>query len=433
LVRAAADALAAGRIPTAFAWCREAAQLEPDAGVRQELEAVRRQALHAGEEPAAGRRLLWAGQDDAARIALDDAVRVARRAGAPIALAGALAGRAELHLLQGRWSEAATQAGESLERAQELGLSAAAVDALVLLARLDALRGDAAGCEHRLADAARLAGSAGTNRLRLASAAGLHLLTRADHPGAVAQLQEAAALARALPAPDGVRVSLLADLAEAQARCGDRDGARAVLDELVALGSGHDATEPHAAGFGAHVVLVAGRVSMLLGVDPDEVRVEAGRVRAATTRRMMPFEAARALLAEGEALRRLRRPTAARPALRRAVEAFGAVGALPWSEHAERELTACGGVVWPAGSGRPASPVDALTPQELQVAQEVAQGRNNVEVAAALFVSRKTVEAHLTRAYRKLGARSRTDLTRILAPHLGTDTSESRPPSWGAG
>lgn len=64
------------------------------------------------------------------------------------------------------------------------------------------------------------------------------------------------------------------------------------------------------------------------------------------------------------------------------------------------------------------SGLDALTPQELRVAQSVAEGLNNIEVAAALFVSRKTVEAHLTRIYRKLGVRSRTELARLLLRDL---------------
>ena len=58
--------------------------------------------------------------------------------------------------------------------------------------------------------------------------------------------------------------------------------------------------------------------------------------------------------------------------------------------------------------------LEDLSPQELQVARIAARGPNNIEVAAALFVSRKTVEAHLTRVYRKLGIRSRTQLARIL-------------------
>ena len=50
----------------------------------------------------------------------------------------------------------------------------------------------------------------------------------------------------------------------------------------------------------------------------------------------------------------------------------------------------------------------------MQVARAIARGMNNAEAAGALFVSRKTVEAHLTRVYRKLGVRSRTDLTRAV-------------------
>jgi DNA-binding NarL/FixJ family response regulator len=63
----------------------------------------------------------------------------------------------------------------------------------------------------------------------------------------------------------------------------------------------------------------------------------------------------------------------------------------------------------PTGDG--ITRLDELTPQELQTARAVGRGLNNVEAAAALFVPRKTVEAHLTRAYRKLGVRSRTELT----------------------
>jgi DNA-binding NarL/FixJ family response regulator len=80
-----------------------------------------------------------------------------------------------------------------------------------------------------------------------------------------------------------------------------------------------------------------------------------------------------------------------------------------------------------AGDGRRqagASRLYELTPQELQIARAVGRGLNNVEAAAALFLSRKTVEAHLTRAYRKLGVRSRTELTRVLLAH---DVSERGP------
>ena len=65
--------------------------------------------------------------------------------------------------------------------------------------------------------------------------------------------------------------------------------------------------------------------------------------------------------------------------------------------------------------GRPGrTPVDELTPQELRVALLVIDGATNREVGAALFMSPKTVEVHLTHIYRKLGLRSRTELAREM-------------------
>ena len=65
-----------------------------------------------------------------------------------------------------------------------------------------------------------------------------------------------------------------------------------------------------------------------------------------------------------------------------------------------------------ARRGRPAS----STPTERRIADLVALGRRNREIAGELFVSVATVEAHLTRIYRKLGVRSRTELSRQRAP-----------------
>ena len=62
-----------------------------------------------------------------------------------------------------------------------------------------------------------------------------------------------------------------------------------------------------------------------------------------------------------------------------------------------------------------------LSPQELQAAIMMGRGHNNLEVGAALFVSRKIVAAHLTKIYRKLGRRSRTELVRILLANGITD------------
>ncbi|MGK5114717.1 helix-turn-helix transcriptional regulator [Geodermatophilus sp. CPCC 205506] len=59
----------------------------------------------------------------------------------------------------------------------------------------------------------------------------------------------------------------------------------------------------------------------------------------------------------------------------------------------------------------------------------VADGLNNAEAAAVLYLSRKTVEAHLTRVYRKLGLRSRSDLARFLAPLHAAPSAPAPGPS----
>ena len=83
--------------------------------------------------------------------------------------------------------------------------------------------------------------------------------------------------------------------------------------------------------------------------------------------------------------------------------------ARPWLDRASAELRATGQTITPAGHAR-----EQLTPQELQIALLVAQGRTNAEVGRAVYLSTRTVEFHLSRAYRKLGVASRTELTRQL-------------------
>ena len=125
-----------------------------------------------------------------------------------------------------------------------------------------------------------------------------------------------------------------------------------------------------------------------------------------------PFALARTWLCHGERLRRAGRRGDARSRLSAAADLFDRLGARQWVTRADAELRAAGA----AGrlTGRPAG-VDALTGQELQVALAVARGLSNKDVAAELYLSPKTVEFHLGNAYRKLGIRSRSELTVLLA------------------
>lgn len=116
----------------------------------------------------------------------------------------------------------------------------------------------------------------------------------------------------------------------------------------------------------------------------------------------MPFEKARTLFALGVTQRRAKQKRTARAALSEARDTFARLPAPTWVTATEAELARIGGR---ASTGE-------LTPTERRVAELVAEGRSNKEVAASLFVTVKTVEATLSRVYAKLGVRSRTALAR---------------------
>jgi DNA-binding NarL/FixJ family response regulator len=120
----------------------------------------------------------------------------------------------------------------------------------------------------------------------------------------------------------------------------------------------------------------------------------------------LPLLHGRTLLALGRIERRGRRRAAARDTLTAARDRFRSIGAAAWTASAERELGRIGGRT---SSGR------ELTPTEDSVARLVATGMSNREVAAALFVTPKAIEASLARIYAKRGVRSRTELAHLLA------------------
>ena len=121
-----------------------------------------------------------------------------------------------------------------------------------------------------------------------------------------------------------------------------------------------------------------------------------------------PFELGRTLLAQGQAFRRMKQWRLARDSLDRSLEIFERLGAALWADKASTEIARIG--------GRSPGPIE-LTPTEQEVADLVGSGLTNREVANALFLSVSTVEANLRRIYRKLGVRSRTELSRKLSEH----------------
>jgi DNA-binding CsgD family transcriptional regulator len=144
--------------------------------------------------------------------------------------------------------------------------------------------------------------------------------------------------------------------------------------------------------------------------DGLELLREAASILEATPARL---EHARALVALGAALRRANRRADARGPLAEALDLAYRCGSPPIVEAARVELQACG--------ARPRrlvlSGVDALTPSERRVAEMAASGMSNAAIARALFITRATVQTHLTRVYRKLDIASREALHGALRSH----------------
>ncbi len=117
----------------------------------------------------------------------------------------------------------------------------------------------------------------------------------------------------------------------------------------------------------------------------------------------MPFERARTQLLLGQLQRRQRQREASAATLRAALQTFKDLGTELWAERAKSELAR--GISGKQGG-------QALTPAERRVAELAVSGMTNRDIAAALFISPKTVEVNLSRIYRKLKVRSRMELYR---------------------
>jgi DNA-binding CsgD family transcriptional regulator len=231
---------------------------------------------------------------------------------------------------------------------------------------------------------------------------GLAALSRADTDEALRSLAPIVDLARRESFAEPGATRFITDAAEALAQTAGDEAA-----ELL------DWYEGHAGRLGRRSALAScARCRGLLAAetgDLDGARAALTSALAEHQHAPLPFDRARTLLVLGTVERRAKRKRAAREALEEALAVFKELGARPWAKRAHSELARIGGRAPSAG---------ALTPTERRVAELVGQGRSNKEVAAALFVTVKTVEAHLSRIYAKLGVRSRAELAHRLSQDL---------------
>jgi DNA-binding CsgD family transcriptional regulator len=294
-------------------------------------------------------------------------------------------------------------AGEAAELGEQLGYAADTAVALEMVAWQSAARGQHDDARRALGRARALTDVAGTT-----SVAAHQALTAAFCALCRGDLLEIVVVLEARLAADGgvgemgEPLGVAPLLVEAYAGLGRRE-------EAAALTERYAAAFPHA---GPLREALAARCAGLSAPD-DDAAAAAFETALAMHGAMAgdPFEAARTRLLHGSRLRRRGQRVASRAELAAAADAFAAMELTAWYRRAADELAANG------ATARPRRPLatEPLTSQETRVALLVAQGCSNKEVAAALFLSPKTVEHHLGSVFRKRGFRSRTELAAAFA------------------
>jgi DNA-binding CsgD family transcriptional regulator len=343
---------------------------------------------------------IWNERYAEARRFLEAQVTTLRQASAPMMLPYLLAAQGELDLRTGRWQDARAAFTEAVDLGETTGLRSPYAGAY--LARLEAFRGREEAARRNAGPAVAFGEQLGLESLVSYGRHALGLVELgADRPEhAIHELEQLAALLDRHGIENPGVVQWAPDLIEAYARCGRGKEAEAHLARLERQGRRTGNTWAQAA---AH------RCRGLLASEPD-YRAEFERALQLHELTATPFERARTELCYGERLRRGRHRREARGWLASAAETFDALGALPWASRARAELRSSGQTL----RRREAWDQDQLTARELQIAVLVAGGASNRDAAAALFLSPRTIDAHLGSIYRKLDVHSRQELASAL-------------------
>jgi DNA-binding CsgD family transcriptional regulator len=232
--------------------------------------------------------------------------------------------------------------------------------------------------------------------------AGVHALARDDPSTALGELTAGVALGRQLGFAHPGAIPVLPDALEAAVATGAAELAAALATELAGQAANLDLPWVDAAA-------CRGRGMAALAAGDRDASDRLAEAASAFDALGYRLDAGRTWWWHGRALQRTGRRRRAADVLAEARDRFASMGATPWAEQAAADLER-------VAPGRAAG---VLTDEEARIAALVAAGRRNREIAADLFVSVATVEAHLTRIYRKLGVRSRTELSRHVANDRG--------------
>jgi len=350
-------------------------------------------------ERIAGQRLVWRGEVEQARILLDRLLAPADERGEVVAYVWARLHFCELALRTGDWDVAARVPDEWAEASEEFSVMPLYQRCRALL---DAGRGFPEEADRWAEEAIARAEAIGTqwDWLEALRARGIAALLAHDHARAVESLRAVWEHMGREGVDEPGAFPVAPDLVEVLVEVGETEEAGAVAARLQMLAD--DQTHPWG-------LATASRCDGLLRFAADTYAEAASALTQAAAAHEslgLRFDQARTLLALGRGERRLRKWGAASRSLEQASAVFDEIGSTGWSEQARSELERVGG-------RRPQS-AGTLTRTEQRVAELAAEGLSNKEIAGTLFVTVHTVEVHLSRAYKKLGIRSRSQLASRL-------------------
>lgn len=362
--------------------------------------------------------LAVAGRLDEARAAIAAVRTRCEERGAETDLLFVAPQEALIAIWQGRFADAAEVADDAMERAGQLGGDHPMTIALTLRGLAACYAGQAEQARDDARRAIEAARRCGAPRLTDWPTASLGFLevSLGDYAAALATL--APLTAQVLAAPQRSEILIAAfvpDAVEAMVALGRLDDAEPLIAAMERNGARLDRPWMLAVGARCRALWLAARG------DVAEAEDAARRAMLEHERLPMPFETARTQLLLGQLERRQRRKDAAATTLTAALQTFEELGAPLWAERARVELTRT-----PVGRSDGAV---VLTGSEQRVGELAMSGMTNRDIAAALFISPKTVEFNLSRIYRKLGIRSRAQLHGRLAEMSGENPDSSFAPS----
>jgi DNA-binding CsgD family transcriptional regulator len=350
--------------------------------------------------------LVAAERFDAVESALEPLQAAAHRSGSARGLVATYSTLGLLNLRVGSLPEADAAARVALRILQEGDFAPGLPFAATVLADVAIAAGDLDEAEALLALLPREGWPPGVGTVLIPAARARLRLAQGRWADALADFETCAAMFRSeiwgTEMRDVGYLHARAGAAEALMRLGDRhrarDLAQAELSDVRIFGA------PRALGIALRAAALAESGSATLELLANSVAV--------LRRSPALLERARSLTELGAALRRSGQRAAAREPLSEALDLAARCGARPLIARAREELKAIGARPrreWRTG-------VEALTPTELRIVRLAVDGRSNREIAQELYVTLKTVEGHLSRAYGKLGIDGRHQLAQVLQP-----------------